>query len=156
MKSMLSTSNSLDNLIYKCIRHRVHTVDPNRFSNADGYHLYGIPTFYSDLLVYVDPFLFDLHAHDTGRILRLYILNKETKTHLTVINMPFWYSSKYCFNEGTWLEGKWDAELGKVVNMLTRAVIDKELEIEAQDRERARKAQELEKMKIAEFEKLFV
>lgn len=156
MNSMLSTEVSLDNLIYKCIRRRIHTVYPNTFSNTDGYNLYGLPTFYSDLLVYVDPFLFDLHCHDTGRILRLYILNKEAKTYLTVINMPFWYSPGYCFNKGTWLEGKWDKALSETINLLRRAVVDKELEIENQDRERARKAQELEDKKIKEFEKLFV
>lgn len=107
MSSPLHSATSIDNAIIYCARHGLHVADKNE---QPFHHVYG------HAALKVGPFYFDCHEHDTGNGVRIILVVEGRR--LEIANLTYWHSSRYTFNNATWLEGAWSGALEEAMGLL--------------------------------------
>lgn len=105
---------SLDVALEYAQRNQILTVKSNDES------LKGCHFPYHTYSVVVGRFAFQVHCHDTGNCVRVYILTDEKPYE--IINATFWKCSGYEHNKDKWEEGAWDNALSDAISTLTLAV----------------------------------
>lgn len=105
---------SLDVALEYAQRNQILTVKSN-----DG-SLKGCHFPYHTYAVVVGRFAFQVHCHDTGNCVRVYILTDEKPYE--IINATFWKCSGYEHNKDKWEKGAWDNALSDAISTLTLAV----------------------------------
>lgn len=144
MSSPMSGKRTLDVVIGYCQRHEIETVPSNSVPCRPAY---------GSGVVRVGNIVFDCHRHDTGANVRGWILNGNEAYEF--IDVPYWYSSNYTFNDSKWTKGAWDKAVEQAIEMLWtkadehRAAIEAAKEV-ADANERQQKAS-----RKAEFERQF-
>jgi len=75
---------------------------------------------YDKYAVVIGVFAFQVHCHDTGNGVRVYILTDDAPYE--IINATFWKQSGYEHNKDKWETGAWDEALKNSITILRQAV----------------------------------
>lgn len=105
---------SLDVVLEYAQRNQILTVKSN------GESLKGCHFPYHTYAIVVGRFAFQVHCHDTGNSVRVYILTDEKPYE--IINATFWKRSGYEHSKDKWELGKWDQALSDATSVLKMKV----------------------------------
>lgn len=75
---------------------------------------------YDKYAIVAGVFAFQVHCHDTGNAVRVYILTDEQPYE--IINATFWKQSGYEHNKDKWERGAWDYALSEAIAGVRHAV----------------------------------
>jgi hypothetical protein len=143
--SPLSGENTLDRIISYCQSHSIQTI-PTREAS--------VRPAYNSNVVKVGNFIFDAHGHSTGCVVRCWIVTDDGDS-LEILDVPYWYSSDYTFNDSKWDRGAWDKELSAAIMMLDGLVKDHKEQMAKQKELYAKEKESKELDRKSKFEVLF-
>lgn len=110
-----STDNSLDRLIDYALTNHISTVGVRGNQQLEGCHF---P--YSARAVVIAPFAMQVHCHDTGNSVRVYILGAGKPYQ--IMSATYWKRSGYDHNKDDIEYGAWDAAFSNAQRKLAELV----------------------------------
>lgn len=145
----VSTKESLDVLLAYAQQHEISTVRAKSEVSLDACHF---P--YHRNAVMIGPFAMQVHCHDTGNSVRVYVIGAGKPYR--IMDATFWKRPGYEHNADSIEHGAWDAAFADAQKALAKMVADHKADEEHDRLQVAQRQENINLARKAEVEKLFL